>query len=84
MGASWPPAAAVATYDEVYSHLGFDPNAQIGFSPQDVPEYALFDERYDGGAWLKIYRPRLQQLIAQGRYAPVAIEDGATLYRRTK
>ena len=79
-----PPAAAVATYDEVYSHLGFDPNAQIGFSPQDVPEYALFDERYDGGAWLKIYRPRLQQLIAQGRYAPVAIEDGATLYRRTK
>jgi uncharacterized membrane protein len=76
-----PPDAPVATYDEVYSHLGFDPNAQIGFDRLPVPEYALFDERYDGAAWRTMYRPRLQELIRAGTYRPVATEDGATLYR---
>lgn len=78
-----PGGAGVATYDEVYSHLGFDPAAQIGFSPDPEPAYALFDERYDGGAWLDTYRPRLRELVREGRYVPVASEDGATLYRRT-
>jgi hypothetical protein len=78
-----PARAGVATYDEVYSHLGFDPAAQIGFSPDPLPPYALFDERYDGGAWLLTYHPRLRELVREGRYVPVASEDGATLYRRT-
>jgi uncharacterized membrane protein len=77
-----PATATVATYDEVYAHLGFDPGAQIGFSPQTEPDYALFDERYDGGAWLLTYRPRLLELVRAGRYVPVAGADGATLYRR--
>jgi hypothetical protein len=76
-----PPNASVATYDEVYSHLGFDPNAQIGFSPQPEPEYALFDERYDGAAWRRMYRPRLLELLRAGKYQPIATDDGATLYR---
>jgi uncharacterized membrane protein len=76
-----PPHAAVATYDEVYSHLGFDPNAQIGFDPQAYPEYALFDERYDGAAWRTMYRPRLLELLRAGTYRAIATEDGATLYR---
>ncbi len=78
-----PPAASVATYDEVYAHLGFDPAAQIGFSPQADPDYALFDEHYDGGAWLQTYRPRLLELVRQGRYRAIASDDGATLYRNT-
>ena len=78
-----PPGAGVATYDEVYSHLGFDPAAQIGFSPDPLPPYALYDERYDGGAWLQTYRPRLHELTREGRYVPVATGDGATLYRRS-
>jgi uncharacterized membrane protein len=78
-----PPGAGVATYDEVYSHLGFDPAAQIGFSPDPQPPYALFDERYDGGAWLQTYRPRLAELVREGRYVPLATADGATLYRRS-
>jgi hypothetical protein len=78
-----PAGAAVATYDEVYSHLGFDPRAQIGFAPVAVPEYALFDSHYDGGAWLQTYRPRLLELVREGLYRPLAEDDGATLYRRT-
>ena len=78
-----PPGAGVATYDEVYSHLGFDPKAQIGFEPDPLPPYALFDERYDGAAWRSIYRPRLQELIRSGRYSPLETLDGATLYERT-
>jgi len=77
-----PPGATVATYDEVYAHLGFDPGAQIGFTPEPLPAYALFDERYDGGAWLRVYRPRLEQLVSAGRYRAAASADGATLYRR--
>ncbi|MBV9103125.1 MAG: hypothetical protein JO060_06005 [Candidatus Eremiobacteraeota bacterium] len=76
-----PRGAPVATYDEVYSHLGFDPRAQIGFSPDSEPQYLLFDERYDGAAWRTIYRPRLQELLHVGSYAAIASEDGATLYR---
>jgi uncharacterized membrane protein len=78
-----PPGAAVATYDEVYSHLGFDPGAQIGFDPDVLPEYLLFDDRYDGAAWRTIYRPRLETLLREGRYRPLAAYDGATLYRQT-
>jgi len=75
-----PPAASVATYDEVYAHLGFDPNAQMGFEPNPFPQYALFDARYDSVAWRRVYRPRLDALLRDGRYRPLVTIDGATLY----
>lgn len=77
-----PPGSSVATYDEVYAHLGFDPNAQIGFSPNGLPQYALFDEGYDGEAWRTIYRPQLLALLHEGRYHAIISKDGATLYLR--
>jgi len=78
-----PAGAPVATYDEVYSHLGFDRNAQIGFSPNPLPQYLLFDERYDGAAWRTIYRPHLLDLLREGHYRPLIFRDDATLYVRT-
>jgi uncharacterized membrane protein len=77
-----PPHASVATYDEVYSHLGFDRAAQIGFAPDPEPEYALFDPAYDGAGWRTIYAPRFAQLLREGRYRPLYSAGGATLYRR--
>lgn len=77
-----PPDSPVGTFDEAYAHLGFNRHAQIGLGAQ--PEYALFDERYDSAAWRALYRPQLEAFVRAGTYAPIASDDGVTLYRRVK
>ena len=75
-----PHDASVGTYDEIYAHLGFFPNAQVGLG--GTPQYVLMDSRYASAAWNANSLPVLRREVRAGVYAPVATDDGVTLYRR--
>lgn len=77
-----PPDASVGTYDEIYAHLGFDPNARIGLST--LPQYVLADDRYRSAQWDRVAHPRLRRFLAKGFYRVEARVDGVTLYERTE
>jgi uncharacterized membrane protein len=76
-----PHDASIGTYDEIYAHLGFDPNARIGLST--LPRYVLADDRYHSLQWDTVTHPRLRRLMAEGVYRVAASDDGVTLYERT-
>jgi uncharacterized membrane protein len=78
--AKLPPDMEVGTHDELYAHLGFDPNASIGLSRN--PRYALFDRTYVSAAWVNEVRPALQRGLATGRYRLISSDDGVELYER--
>jgi len=78
--AKLPPDLEVGTHDELYAHLGFDPNASIGLGRN--PRYALFDRTYDSAAWVNEVRPQLQRGLAAGRYRLLSSDDGIDLYER--
>jgi len=79
--AALPPNAAVGTHDEIYSHLGFDPNARNEWASQ--PEYILVDDTYPSPAWQTIGRPQLATLVRRHVYTLLRAEDGVELYHKT-
>ncbi|MBV8489117.1 MAG: DUF2079 domain-containing protein, partial [Candidatus Eremiobacteraeota bacterium] len=76
-----PPKAVVATYDEIYAHLGFYPDAEVGFKKS--PEYVIEDTAYRSARWNGVLLPQLRTAIARGDYAIDAQQSGVVLYRRT-
>jgi uncharacterized membrane protein len=79
--AALPPDAAVGTHDEIYAHLGFDPNARNEWAT--LPQYVLVDDDYPSQAWQTIGRPQLAALVRRHVYVLVRAQDGVELYRRT-
>ena len=77
-----PPNAAVGTYDEMYSHLGFFPRAQIGV--HGTPRYVLYDDRYASVAWNSRILPRIRKELADGTYRVEDVRDGVFLLMRAK
>jgi len=80
--AALPPDAAVGTHDEIYSHLGFDPNARNEWA--SLPEYVLVDNTYPSAGWQQIGRKQLDDLVHDRVYTLLRSEDGVELYRRLK
>jgi uncharacterized membrane protein len=76
--AALPPDLDVGTHDELYAHLGLDPNATV--SLHRIPPWALFDWTMNTSYWVEHSRDRLTD--PHGRYVQVQAADGITLYRR--
>ena len=75
-----PAGASVGTYDEIYAHLGFYPNAAVGLRGQ--PQYVIMDDRYSSAPWDSTWLPQLKREAANGNYTVVANSDGVMLFRR--
>lgn len=78
--AALPPNAVVGSHDEIYSHMGFNPNARNEWA--SLPQYVLVDDRYPSDAWHRIGRPQLDALVAKHVYALQKSADGVELYRK--
>jgi uncharacterized membrane protein len=76
-----PAQAEVGTYDELYSHLGFDPNARIGV--RAIPTYVVYDDRYASTHWDSVILPAVRRATRQGVYAVASERDGIVVLRRT-
>lgn len=74
-----PPNAAVGSHDEIYSHMGFNPNARLEWASH--PDYVLIDNQYPSDAWQKIGRPQFAELVRSGVYVMQTANDGVELYR---
>jgi uncharacterized membrane protein len=77
-----PAGADVASSDEVYAHMSLNPNARIGMDV--TPDYFVYDSSYDGATWRESIKPRLEAVVCTGYFAPVAVDDGVTLFKRVK
>jgi uncharacterized membrane protein len=80
--AKLPPDMEVGTHDEIYAHLGFDPNASLGLGRD--PHFALFDRSYYSAWWVADIRPVLLEGLRTGRYRLVSSDDGIDLYERVR
>ncbi len=74
-----PPELAVGTSDDLFAHLGFDPNAQLGLERD--PPYALFAQPSQSALALR-WLPVVERGVADGRYRVVRERDGIALYER--
>jgi uncharacterized membrane protein len=75
-----PQTASVGTYDEIYSHLGFFPQAAIGVRLD--PQYVLYDDRYASVTWTQRIFPKIRRALADGTYNVIAVQNGVTLLER--
>jgi hypothetical protein len=79
--ASLPPGMEVGTHDEIYAHLGLDPNASLGLKRD--PHYVLIDTTFAHSYWVEQMSPALAKAVAGGTYRRVGSTDGIDLYERT-
>ncbi len=77
-----PADASVGTQEEAFTHLGFDPNAQIGL--ENEPEYALLDDEYPSSVALAWTENELRPLLVKGCYRLIERDGGIRLYQRVK
>jgi uncharacterized membrane protein len=75
-----PADTSVGTQEEAYTHLGFDPNAQIGLAGD--PDYVLVDHDYPKSIQLVAMEPLLRRDVAAGTYTLQERDGGIELYRR--
>jgi len=82
-----PSEVSVATQEEAYTHLAVtDPYARL---LPEFPEvetdacFVLVDRAFPASARLQEYDEALTRLLLEARYAPVVVNGGIELYRRT-
>ena len=75
-----PPDANVGTLEELYSHLGFDPHAELGLARN--PRYALLDTALVHSAIEERYEPVVREALRRGLYRVVWRDGSVTLYER--
>ena len=74
-----PANADVGAEDEVFAHLGLDPNASIDVKNQ---QWFVYDERQYSDHWHNVDEPLVKALLAQRKYKIASQNDGiAVLYR---
>ena len=77
-----PPALDVGTHDELFAHLGLDPNASLGLGR--TPRAMLIDRNDATSYWVERLLPLLQQEVAEGRYRLVRDVDGVERFERVE
>jgi uncharacterized membrane protein len=79
MLAALPPRIDVGTYDEAYSHLGFDPNATVGVHHD--PRFILLDTTEPGSYEV----PVLTRAVAANHdFRLLRSDDGIEIYQRVR
>ncbi|MGA7286331.1 MAG: DUF2079 domain-containing protein [Candidatus Cybelea sp.] len=83
-----PPDAAVATQEEAYTHQALgDPYARLLPETPDraiLVCFVLVDSDFSSSARLQEYGSRLDRLVRERRYVPVARSGRIVLYRSTE
>jgi uncharacterized membrane protein len=76
---SLPRDADVGSEDEIFSHLGLDPNASIDMNGQ---EWFVYDRTHYSVRWHDIDEPSVRQLVARKVYTVARDRDGIVVLRR--
>ena len=73
-------SADVGTFDELYAHIGFNPNARLGL--EGTPRFALLDASLENPLFVQQWRPVLRADVVRGVYHLRWRYDGVELYER--
>jgi uncharacterized membrane protein len=76
-----PANADVGAEDEIFAHLGLDPNASIDLRGQ---QWFVYDRTHYSDRWRFIDEPFAARLIARKVYRVVTDDDGIVVLRRTR
>jgi uncharacterized membrane protein len=72
--------ADVGAQDEIFSHLGLDPRASIGFAGQ---QWFVYDRTHYSPRWHQTDEPAVLRAIADHSYAVVSSRDGIVVLRKS-
>ncbi len=78
--ASLPACADVGAEDEIFAHLGLDPNASIDFAGQ---RWFVYDGTRYSVRWDAIDRPAVMQALSNRTYTIATERDGIVVLRRS-
>jgi hypothetical protein len=74
-----PPNVQVGAQDEIFAHLGLDPNASIGFAGQ---QWFAYDQTHYSTRWHQVDEPAVRAALARRDYIVVSERDGIVVLRR--
>lgn len=74
-----PDAAQIGTEDEIFSHLGLDPNASIELAGK---QWILVDRTHYSAQWRFVDEPLVRELLAGKQYTVISDRNGILLLRK--
>ncbi|HEY2476359.1 MAG TPA: DUF2079 domain-containing protein [Candidatus Cybelea sp.] len=74
-----PPRTQIGAEDEIFSHLGLDPNASIDFAGQ---QWFVYDGTHYSTRWHEIDEPAVHRAIATRAYLVTSDRDGIVVLKR--
>jgi uncharacterized membrane protein len=75
-----PGHAEVGAEDEIFAHLGLDPNASIDLRDQ---QWFVYDRTHYSVRWRDVDEPAVRRALARGAYVIVSERDGIVVLRRS-
>jgi uncharacterized membrane protein len=75
-----PAGADVGAEDEIFAHLGLDPNASINFAGQ---RWFVYDRTHFSHRWHDVDAPAVQRALARGAYVVASDRDGIVVLKRS-
>jgi uncharacterized membrane protein len=76
---SIPRDGDVGAEDEIFAHLGLDPNASVGFHEQ---EWFVYDDTHFSTKWHDVDGPAVRKTVKEGAYRVVSSDDGIVVLRK--
>jgi uncharacterized membrane protein len=74
-----PPRADVGAEDDVFAHLGLDPNASIDFAGQ---RWFVYDRTHYSERWHENDEPAVRRALARRTYVEISNRDGVVVIKR--
>jgi hypothetical protein len=75
-----PARADVGAEDEIFAHLGLDPNASLDFTGQ---QWFVYDQTHYSQRWRDVDSPAVRRALARGGYTVASDRDGIVVLKRT-
>jgi hypothetical protein len=75
-----PWDAAVGAEDEIFAHLGLDPNASINFAGQ---QWFVYDRGHYSERWHEVDEPAVGRALARRAYVITSDRDGIVVLKRS-
>jgi hypothetical protein len=75
-----PRHVDVGSEDEIFAHLGLDPNASIDFNGQ---QWFVYDRTHFSEHWQKIDEPAVGRALAHKEYSVTSDRDGIVVLKRS-
>jgi uncharacterized membrane protein len=75
-----PARADVGAEDEIFAHLGLDPNASLDFAGQ---QWFVYDQTHYSQRWREVDSAAVRRALARGAYTVMSDRDGIIVLKRT-